>query len=55
MLSFIGIDATHNPEFTICEFYQAYADYETLMQTAEEMLSDIQFSSPHRLCIFENG
>nr|CCA26242.1 lysyltRNA synthetase putative [Albugo laibachii Nc14] len=36
-----GIDATHNPEFTICEFYQAYADYETLMQTAEEMLSEI--------------
>jgi lysyl-tRNA synthetase class II len=36
-----GIDPTHNPEFTICEFYQAYADYNTLMTTAEEMLSDI--------------
>lgn len=36
-----GIDATHNPEFTICEFYQAYADYHSLMDTAEEMISDI--------------
>ncbi|KAG2529491.1 hypothetical protein JM18_002753 [Phytophthora kernoviae] len=36
-----GIDATHNPEFTICEFYQAYADYHSLMDTAEEMISGI--------------
>ncbi|KAL3672675.1 hypothetical protein V7S43_001969 [Phytophthora oleae] len=36
-----GIDATHNPEFTICEFYQAYADYNTLMDTAEELISGI--------------
>merc|ERR1712178_466909 len=25
-----GIDMTHNPEFTACEFYMAYADYEDL-------------------------
>lgn len=36
-----GIDATHNPEFTMCEFYQAYADYHALMATAEDMISDI--------------
>lgn len=36
-----GIDATHNPEFTMCEFYQAYADYHSLMTTAEELISDI--------------
>lgn len=36
-----GIDATHNPEFTMCEFYQAYADYNSLMDTAEEMISGI--------------
>ncbi|GMH69256.1 hypothetical protein TL16_g12102 [Triparma laevis f. inornata] len=34
-----GIDLTHNPEFTTCEFYQAYADYEDLMQMTEEMVS----------------
>mmetsp|Transcript_27116 Transcript_27116/g.33240 ORF Transcript_27116/g.33240 Transcript_27116/m.33240 type:complete len:596 (-) Transcript_27116:308-2095(-) len=33
-----GIDLTHNPEFTTCEFYQAYADYEDLMDMTEEMV-----------------
>jgi len=36
-----GIDLTHNPEFTTCEFYQAYADYEDLMNMTEEMISDM--------------
>jgi len=34
-----GIDLTHNPEFTTCEFYMAYADYHDLMAMTEEMLS----------------
>jgi len=34
-----GIDLTHNPEFTTCEFYQAYADYHDLMDMTEEMIS----------------
>jgi len=34
-----GIDLTHNPEFTTCEFYMAYADYEDLMSMTEEMIS----------------
>jgi len=34
-----GIDLTHNPEFTTCEFYQAYADYNDLMDMTEEMIS----------------
>jgi lysyl-tRNA synthetase class 2 len=34
-----GIDLTHNPEFTTCESYEAYADYEDLMDMTEEMIS----------------
>ncbi|KAJ5746624.1 hypothetical protein N7520_011806 [Penicillium odoratum] len=34
-----GIDKTHNPEFTTCEFYHAYANLEDLMRITEELLS----------------
>lgn len=33
-----GIDNNHNPEFTQIEFYQAYADYNDLMDIIEEVL-----------------
>ncbi|MBL7717454.1 MAG: lysine--tRNA ligase [Flavipsychrobacter sp.] len=33
-----GMDRTHNPEFTILEFYTAYKDYIWMMETTEEML-----------------
>lgn len=36
-----GIDRAHNPEFTMVEFYWAYADYEDLMKLTEEMLSEV--------------
>ncbi|KAJ5037552.1 uncharacterized protein L3040_007724 [Drepanopeziza brunnea f. sp. 'multigermtubi'] len=36
-----GLDATHNPEFTTCEFYKAFADLEQLMSMTEAMLSGI--------------
>jgi lysyl-tRNA synthetase class 2 len=34
-----GIDLTHNPEFTACEFYAAYLDYNDLMDLTEALLS----------------
>ena len=34
-----GIDRTHNPEFTMLEFYQAYADYEDMMVAVEALIT----------------
>src|SRR5687767_10551684 len=36
-----GISTQHNPEFTMLEFYQAYADYNDLMTLTEEMLPEV--------------
>lgn len=36
-----GIDLTHNPEFTTCEFYWAYADMYDLMNITEELVSGL--------------
>ncbi len=36
-----GLSTRHNPEFTMIEFYQAYADYNELMDLTEEMLRRI--------------
>jgi lysyl-tRNA synthetase class 2 len=36
-----GTDTTHNPEYTMIEWYQAYADYNVMMQQSEELLSSI--------------
>ncbi len=36
-----GISTQHNPEFTMLEFYWAYADYEQLMDLVEELLSGL--------------
>ncbi|MCA0351241.1 MAG: lysine--tRNA ligase [Chloroflexi bacterium] len=33
-----GVDRTHNPEFTMIEVYQAYGDYESIMQLTEGMI-----------------
>jgi len=36
-----GLSTRHNPEFTMLEFYEAYADYHDLMDLSEEMLRDL--------------
>ncbi|TMA38018.1 MAG: lysine--tRNA ligase, partial [Deltaproteobacteria bacterium] len=36
-----GLSTRHNPEFTMLEFYQAYATYEDLMASTEEMISGL--------------
>ena len=41
-----GISTRHNPEFTMLEFYQAYADYRDLMDLTEVLLRDVA----HAVC-----
>jgi lysyl-tRNA synthetase class 2 len=36
-----GISTQHNPEFTMCEFYWAFADYKALMDFTEDMFAHI--------------
>lgn len=36
-----GMDRTHNPEFTVLEFYTAYKDYFWMMDTTEKMLEKV--------------
>lgn len=46
-----GMDSTHNPEFTMIEFYWAYHTYEDLMKLTEEMFEHIfkNLSLPKKL------
>ena len=36
-----GISTQHNPEFTMMEFYEAYADYHELMTMTEDLISSV--------------
>jgi lysyl-tRNA synthetase class 2 len=36
-----GLDATHNPEFTTCEFYKSFADLEDLISMTESMFAGL--------------
>ena len=40
-----GMDRTHNPEFTVLEFYVAYKDYEWMMDTTEQMLERVAIAT----------
>lgn len=52
-----GIDLTHNPEFTSCEFYWAYADYNDLMEQTEKMLSGMvkKLTGGYKITFHANG
>jgi lysyl-tRNA synthetase class 2 len=36
-----GIDRSHNPEFTMLEWYEAYSEYEDLLRLTEELISSL--------------
>lgn len=50
-----GLSTRHNPEFTMLEFYQAYATYEDLMDLTEVMLRDITQQVCNSLSIAYQG
>lgn len=39
-----GISSEHNPEFTMLEFYEAYADYHDMMEITEELVNSLSLS-----------
>jgi lysyl-tRNA synthetase class 2 len=50
-----GMDRSHNPEFTMLEFYQAYADYGDMMLVVEELVADLVASVAGGLALEREG
>ena len=49
-----GIDRFHNPEFTMLEFYQAFADYEDMMELVERLMATVAEAANGTLaCTFQ--
>ena len=50
-----GMDATHNPEFTLLETYEAYADYEDVMNMVEDLYDYVASSLLDTMTIEYDG
>lgn len=50
-----GISTKHNPEFTMIELYQAYADYEDMMNLLEEMVAYVAAEALGRTTVTYQG
>ena len=50
-----GISTQHNPEFTMLEFYQAYANYKDLMDLTQELIEQIALEANGSLICHFNG
>ncbi|HUQ67360.1 MAG TPA: lysine--tRNA ligase [Flavitalea sp.] len=50
-----GMDRTHNPEFTVLEFYVAYKDYEWMMEITEQMLEAVAIATNGSTKVIADG
>ena len=51
-----GIDRFHNPEFTMLEFYQAFADYEDMMEVVERLMATVaEAAAGSRNCTYQGA
>jgi lysyl-tRNA synthetase class 2 len=50
-----GISYKHNPEFTMLEFYQAYVDYNDMMDITEELIKFVSMHSTGKLMVAYKG
>jgi lysyl-tRNA synthetase class 2 len=50
-----GISTKHNPEFTMLEIYQAYADYHVMMQLTEDLISSVMLKVNNSMSVDYEG